>query len=153
MLLSKLLFTLKTLVKGRKELTVCSVMLRAIQALRFSHVHMQQCKQTTWLGTKGTDIIRFTQQCNYCNYTAATSLTTKPWHQKFNVWGHCKLLWHQLWSHSAKSTPLYISRDGWYGFIHRLYIPSPIIIIYTLLQSLREEGPGAGLQQGVCELT
>ena len=31
---------------------------------------------------------------------------SKPWHQKFHTWHHCMLLWHQLWSHSAKSTPL-----------------------------------------------
>ena len=31
---------------------------------------------------------------------------SKLWNHKFHVWRHCMLLWHQLWSNSAKSTPL-----------------------------------------------
>ena len=34
------------------------------------------------------------------------TLATKPWHQIFHIWCHCMLLWHQLWYHSTKSTPL-----------------------------------------------
>ena len=51
------LITSMTIVEGMEKSRLCSVMARAIQALRFSYVHMQQCKQTKWLDTNGTGVI------------------------------------------------------------------------------------------------
>ena len=67
---------------------------------------------TTWLGTKGTDLITRGPPRAQLLLTVQSTAATTVWHQKFCAWCHCKLLWHQMWCHSAKSTPLALCQPG-----------------------------------------
>ena len=74
-------------------------------------------------------------------------LGSKLWHRKFHLWRRCRLFWHQLRSHSAKSTPLvfvtasYDRKVIWVNYRLLEGFLSTIIMICIIYRTNRFGGP------------